>query len=857
MSFLSKLSFKSPLILVFSLFLLTNLFLAINSQMIGIDLGSEFFKVCITLPHQNKFYMVENLQSKIKTNTAIYLKNTDRIYESEVLNKKLKNPKNSFLYLSKYLGEKNSENVDKYFKKYFYNYDYIFDNETNAINFKVKFVNEEENIVETKYPLEALYGMLFRYIEKISEKYYTDNFNKNNENKIYRDKNKIEYCSVTVPSYYTYKQRLSIIHAISLTNMHLLGILNDNTAAAFYFFKRNFDINIYKKPEENKEINFVYINIGSSNTQITLVSYNKEDMKIIGEVSDSDLGGHVFTRNLVIKIAQIIGIDEKNLDINLYNKLYQYAYKFKETLSANKEVHMNFALDNKNYKGLLTRDDFNEINKNDFNKIPKLFDELFLKTNKTLKDISQFELIGGSIRIPEIQNVIRDYIGEENSDLIGTHLNGDDSVAIGAAYGIRWRKKIFEGLQYNISIEILDEKNESNIVMNMTNIFGKETQYDTKEKINIVNNKNLIVDIYENNVKLMRCNFSTISNETKTFIKNMNKFKNSTYGKIPRIEFEFYISRLGIISLNAELIFNVRSYVGLNITNDTGTIYNSLDYVAPYSKEEIKEIKDKLNETLNPNITYLEKDLLNKKLRKGTFFDENVPIKIDFDIIDQAPKSFTEKDIKYWKKKLDFYEKREREEIKIIELRNELETLIYEKQNFLESSSVKELATDTEYSTLEKIITDTKNWFEDEGSYTRNITRLDSEIKLVNEEFGKVNTRINIKKERDLAIEKFLILIKNNKKKYLKEYKESKPWTEFFYDDEYVPKVKKLNDTLNEKIDQQNKLKSYEEPILHKEEIDEMTKEVEELFNKMINIPVPVHPPRRENIKLEDLFNLF
>ena len=827
--------------------------------MIGIDLGSEFFKVCITLPHQNKFYMVENLQSKIKTNTAIYLKNTDRIYESEVLNKKLKNPKNSFLYLNKYLGENNSENVEKYFKKYFYNYDYSFDNETNAINFKVKFVNEEENIVETKYPLEALYGMLFRYIKKISEKYYMDNFNKNNENKIYSDKNKnkIEYCSVTVPSYYTYKQRLSIIHAISLTNMHLLGILNDNTAAAFYYFKRNFDINNYKKPEENKEIYFVYINIGSSNTQISLVSYNKEEMKVLGEVSDNDLGGHVFTRNLVIKVAQIIGIDEKNLDNNLYNKLYQYVYKFKETLSANKEVHMNFALDNKNYKGLLTREDFNEINKNEFNKLPKLFDELFLKTNKTLKDISQFELIGGSIRIPEIQNVIRDYIGEENEDLIGTHLNGDDSIAIGAAYGIRWRKKIFEGLHYNISIEILDGKNESNIVMNMTNIFDKETQYDTKKKINIVNNKNLIVDIYENKVKLMRCNFSTIGNETKTFIKNMNKFKNSTYGKIPRIEFEFYISRLGIISLNAELIFNVRSYVGLNITNDTGTIYNSLDYVAPYSKEEIKEIKDKLNETLNPNITYLEKDLLNKKLRKGTFFDENVPIKIDFDIIDQAPKSLTEKDIKYWKKKLDFYEKREKEEIKIIELRNELETLIYEKQNFLESSSVKELATDDEYSTLEKIISDTKNWFEDEGSYTRNITRLDSEIKLVNEEFGKVNTRINIKKERDLAIEKFLILIKNNQKKYLKEYKQSKPWTEFFYDDEYVPKVKKLNDTLNEKIEQQNKLKSYEEPILHKEEIDDMTKEVEELFNKMINIPVPVHPPRRENIKLEDLFNFF
>ena len=839
-------------------FLFSNFIPFINSQMIGIDLGSEFFKVSITLPHQNKFYMVENLQSKIKTNTAIFLKNTDRIYETEVLNKKIKNPKNSFLFLSSYLCEQNPKKIENYFKKYFYNYDYVFDNETNAINFKVKFVNEEENIVETKYPLEALYGMLFRYIQKISEKYYRDNFNKNADNKIYKDKNKIEYCSVTIPSYYTYKQRLSIIHAISLTNMHLLGILNDNTAAAFYYFKRNFDINNYKKPEESKDIFFIYINIGSSNSQISLVSYDKEDMKVIAEVSDNDLGGHVFTRNLVYKIIQIIGIDEKNLDINLYNKLYPYAYKFKETLSANKEVHMNFALDNKNYKGVLTREDFNEINKNEFEKIPKLLDELFLKSNKTLKDISQFELIGGSIRIPQIQNVIRDYIGEENNnDLIGTHLNGDDSVAIGAAYGIRWRKKIFEGLHYNISIEIISGKNESEKIMNMTNIFDKEVQYDTKKKINVVYDKNLIVDIYENNIKLMRCNFNKISNETKTFIKNMNKFKNATYKKVPKVSFEFYLSRLGIINLNAELIFNVRSYAGLNITNETGTLYNSIDYVAPFSKEEIEEIKNKLNETLNPNITYLERDLLNKKLRKGTFFDEDVPIKIDFDIIDQAPKSFTNKDIKYWKKKLDFYERREREEIRIIELRNELETLIYEKQNFLESSSVKELATDDEYSTLEKLITNTKNWFEDEGSYTRNITRLDSEIKLVNEEFGKVNTRINIKKERDLAIEKFLILIKNNQKKYLKEYKESKPWTEFFYDDEYIPRVKKLNDTLNEKIDKQNKLKSYEEPILHKEEIEEMTKEVEELFTKMINIPVPVHPPKRENIKLEDLFNFF
>ena len=841
---------------IFSLIILTVFFYQASLQMIGIDMGSEFFKVCITLPNQNKFHMVENLQSKLKTHSAIFLKGTDRIYESEAINKRLKNPKNSFSFLSPYLGvKKNSQFLKNYFEKYFYNYDYIFDNETSAINFKVNFINEEEKQVDTYFPLEALYGMLFRYIKVISEKYYKDNFNQNSNNKFYKEKSEIEYCFVTVPSFYTYKQRLSIIHAVSLTNMKLLGLLNDNTAAGFFYFKRNFDIKNYKTNNDNQEINFIYINIGSSYTQLSLISYNKEEMKTIGEVYDKDLGGHLFTRNLVYKICEIVGIDKEKIDINLYNKIFPYAFKFKETLSANKELLMNFAIDNKSYKGKLTRDDFNEVNKEDFNKIPKLLDDLFKQTNKTIKDINQFELIGGSIRIPEIQNIIRDYIGEDNNDLVGAHLNGDDSIAIGAAYAIRWRKKINEGINYNISMEL--NSLENNMTVNRTIVFEKGTLSETKKKISIMTDQNLNMDIYENDEKLMSCTFTKINYEVKEFIKSMNVNKNATYSKVPKVEFEFYISRLGILNLNAQLVFSLRTYIGLNITNDTGVTYNSLDYIEPLNEEEKQKIKNQLNETLNPNITYSEKDLLNKKLKKGTFFDKDIPVKLDFKIIDYEPKSLSENNLKFWRKKLNFYDKREKEEVKIIELRNELESLIYEKQNFLESNNAKEYTKNTEYASLEKLITDTKNWFEDEGSYTRNISLLNDQIDLIKKEFGKVDQRISVKKERDLEIEKFLVELKNNQKKYIKEYKPNKPWIEFFYDDEYLPRVKKLNDTLNEKIKKQNELKSYEEPILFKEEIELMHQEVIELFQKMINIPTPVHPPKHENIKLEDLYNFF
>ena len=841
---------------IFSLTILALFFYQASLQMIGIDMGSEFFKVCITLPNQNKFHMVENLQSKLKTHSAIFLKGTDRIYESEAINKRLKNPKNSFSFLSPYLSiKKNSQFLQKYFEKYFYNYDYIFDNETSAINFKVNFINEEEKQVDTYFPLEALYGMLFRYIKVISEKYYKDNFNQNSDNKFYKEKSEIEYCFVTVPSFYTYKQRLSIIHAVSLTNMKLLGLLNDNTAAGFFYFKRNFDIKNYKTKDDNQEINFIYINIGSSYTQLSLISYNKEEMKTIGEVYDKDLGGHLFTRNLVYKICEIVGIEKEKIDINLYNKIFPYAFKFKETLSANKELLMNFAIDNKSYKGKLTRDDFNEVNKEDFNKIPKLLDDLFKQTNKTIKDINQFELIGGSIRIPEIQNIIRDYIGEDNNDLVGAHLNGDDSIAIGAAYAIRWRKKINEGINYNISMEL--NSLENNMTVNRTIVFEKGTPSESKKKISIMTDLNLNLDIYENDEKLMSCTFTKINYEVKEFIKNMNVNKNATYSKVPKVEFEFYISRLGILNLNAQLVFSLRTYIGLNITNDTGVTFNSLDYIEPLNEEEKQKIKNQLNETLNPNITYSEKDLLNKKLKKGTFFDKDIPVKLDFKIIDYEPKSLSENNLKFWRKKLNFYDKREKEEVKIIELRNELESLIYEKQNFLESNNAKEYTKNTEYASLEKLITDTKNWFEDEGSYTRNISLLYDQIDLIKKEFGKVDQRISVKKERDLEIEKFLVELKNNQKRYIKEYKPNKPWIEFFYDDEYLPRIKKLNDTLNEKIKKQNELKSYEEPILFKEEIELMHQEVIELFQKMINIPTPVHPPKHENIKLEDLYNFF
>ena len=92
----------------------------------------------------------------------------------------------------------------------------------------------------------------------------------------------------------------------------------------------------------------------------------------------------------------------------------------------------------------ITRDEFEEVNKNLINKVYSPIEDILKKTNMTLNNISQIELIGGSIRIPAIQEEIKKKLGE-NSDILGIHLNGDDSMAFGAAYMCANSSKNFLG----------------------------------------------------------------------------------------------------------------------------------------------------------------------------------------------------------------------------------------------------------------------------------------------------------------------------------------------------------------------------------------------------------------------------
>lgn len=116
-------------------FFLLALFAA-RSAVIGIDFGAEFFKISLISPGKS-FVIIENPTSKRKTPTAISFLNGERIYDQDAVNKRSKNPQNTFVFMKKYLGKPANDIKLLQTAKKFYE-DYLFDIDT--VKFKTLLI---------------------------------------------------------------------------------------------------------------------------------------------------------------------------------------------------------------------------------------------------------------------------------------------------------------------------------------------------------------------------------------------------------------------------------------------------------------------------------------------------------------------------------------------------------------------------------------------------------------------------------------------------------------------------------------------------------------------------------------------
>ncbi|KAM6493456.1 Heat shock protein 70 family [Amanita muscaria] len=235
---------------------------------------------------------------------------------------------------------------------------------------------------------------------------------------------KVTHAVVTVPAYFNDAQRQATKDAGTIAGLNVLRIINEPTAAAIAY-------GLNKKQGESQII--VY-DLGGGTFDVSLLTIEDGVFEVLATAGDTHLGGEDFDNRvmdyLIKSYKKKTGTDaSKNL--RALGKLKKEVEKAKRTLSSQQSVRIEIESfeDGNDFSETLTRAKFEELNMDLFRKTLKPVEQVLKDANVKKEDIHEIVLVGGSTRIPKVQQLLKDYFGKEPSKGI----NPDEAVAYGAA----------------------------------------------------------------------------------------------------------------------------------------------------------------------------------------------------------------------------------------------------------------------------------------------------------------------------------------------------------------------------------------------------------------------------------------
>lgn len=822
----------------------------LNGTYIGVDLGSDFFKINMLKPGKT-FTMVENIQSKTNTHSGMTLKDKERFIGPECLISKGKNPKQTLNFIDRFLGESYGDSkIDRYIKDHYIAYDLEEDQNRKTYLFRIKYKNEEILLSPEEH-----FGMIFRFIKMISEKFSSS---------------KIHEISVSIPNSWGYKKRQSLSTAVKLANLELKAIFTQNTAAAVHFMSdKTF----------NETTNYIFYNMGSSYTQATLVSMKnvyetdsknktteKKEMIVIGETWDDELGG----RDIDVALAKSLmqrhdESDQKKgkpaciNDNRVYERILQSTIKYKEMLSANKEVPINILgiESGMNLKTIFSRSDFENSISFLNDRVYSLIEKLFNMTGYSMNDISQVELIGGSIRVPLVQDILKKKLGE---DKVGMHMNGDDSTAFGTTYmfanttkQFKVGKKIYinSGAPYELKINIDSYLNKTQFhdpckdtpetmdflcfrnINKTTTLFKIRHGSDITRTVSFKHDSDMKIELVE------KMEGSSEETRIATFyvygfddVKLRLKEDNATV--LPKTHLKFKSSEAGFVSLVADVTYEVDTYFNRVVgENNTIDFKYSSNYTEPLTEEELASELEKLKlEGKNETDSYYVRLKSVGKTKKS---EKVIDLKVEREF--SLPRPMNKTEFLESKRKLDEIDQDELIRLKEMEIRNNLETDIYRRKEWLEKEELKDYAKPEELEQINNSLKSISEWYEEDG-WNANSTALALRHDELKNSIAPLEKRVEKHEKIQKSSEKFNDELRKVRTETIKIV-EKNQWLNGVHHETFTLELIKTETWVNEKLKLHNETPKHEDPTISHDQIENKIRTLHREFKKFKDIPKP------------------
>ena len=369
-------------------------------KIIGIDLGTT--NSCVAVMEGNQPTVIINEEGTRTTPSVVaFTDNGERKVGNPAKRQAITNPKNTIFSIKRFMGE-TYDQVGREIARVPYNV-VRGDNNTPRVE-----------IAGRQYSPQEISAIILQKMKKTAEDYL---------------RQEVTEAVITVPAYFSDSQRQATKEAGKIAGLEVKRIINEPTAAAL----------AYGLDKKNKNMKVAVYDLGGGTFDISILELGDGVFEVKSTNGDTHLGGDDFDHAIIEWLAREFATDNGGIDLKkdpmALQRLKEAAEKAKIELSNASSAEINLpyitAVDGmpKHLVKTLTRAKFEALCDDLFQRSIEPCRKALADAHLSASDIDEVLLVGGSTRIPKVQELVKSFFGKEPNKSV----NPDEVVAIGAA----------------------------------------------------------------------------------------------------------------------------------------------------------------------------------------------------------------------------------------------------------------------------------------------------------------------------------------------------------------------------------------------------------------------------------------